>query len=227
MELGNGNRAMVMEKSNVLATGPDSVVLIGKDDNGIPFITKKYIGPRFALIGSDEKDLLEEYSLDTKKAEERIRKDQNPLGQFIEINGVNCFFEYRIIPQGTLKTEHEDGKEINTLYGQEFINGLNLSAFLTENHNPINHGFVDKNKAAEGQDKFTGRHDIYVHIENEVKDFFIYLSGELHKHLSYSSKNVKPFIDVDNTKIKIVITDLCADLKSYYDSNTKFKKQRQ
>jgi hypothetical protein len=47
---------------------------------------------------------------------------------------------------------------------------------------------------------------------------FSYLSSQIDVNLGFSSINVKPFLDKENKKITIVITDLAGGLQSYYES---------
>ncbi len=58
-----------------------------------------------------------------------------------------------------------------------------------------------------------------------VEGIFIYLSESIGVQFTCHRMNYKPFIDEENATLLIVITDLAAGLRHYYNRSSKFGAQ--
>jgi hypothetical protein len=200
-------------------------------------VIKEYDGFELNMLDPEQiEEVLKQYFADTEEAKKKLEENSNPLNQTVEINGGTYALQYKIIPQGALMLEREkrikkpftirDGipapertGKVKILVGQQFIEGLNLSRFR-------NFDFVRGKQAKEQlifEDDLKSSLKIYEKLSEKIMEFFSYLNKLFNSNFSFNPVNVKPFCDEKNKKITIVITDLSASLKDYYNASPKFE----
>ncbi len=216
-----------------IAHGDDSSVSSVKNEDGFKVAVKEYNNPKFNWIRKEHQEaVLKEYYRDTDKAAEILKSNPNPLNQMIHVGEEEWPIEYKIVPQGAIMLEqskndllYKDGafrveeKKSKALVGQEFIEGLHLRALKNKDH-PSS---WETSAALQRQEMLWGNSEQCLQIENRTLTLFSHLSKTLSSHFTYSPINIKPFVDNENKKIVLIITDLASNLRDYYEKTLRFK----
>lgn len=195
-----------------VAHGADSTVYsIATEGADSPeFIAKLYDKDGFSFVEDENKrKTLEEYYRDTIKAQIILKDNPNPLNQTLTIDDEIYTFEYSIVPQGSIIFEE---KSKHALFGQEFVAGLNLGDLYLPTRAKMPP--VDKNQTI-----FLNNLSFDSEVYEEIVNIFYYLSDQINRDFEPSMANVKPYLDKQNKKIIIKITDLAASLSYSYRRN--------
>ena len=225
-------------KPKLIDSGADSrgFSVTSNENDEVKFVAKLYDRINFNSIEPTKaKEVLRQYYADTEEATQILEAEPNPLNQYIVINNETFPLEYVVIPQGAVMLEkntkvsyhtkkggfvQDEKRRVKALVGQKFINGANLG-FLMDGEK-----IEPKGSAAETQRVFINNDKLCDELDNAVKELFPYLSKKLNVKFTYNSLNVKPFIDEKAKKVILVITDLAANLKIYYEQSDKFREIR-
>lgn len=213
----------VGNKSTKLAEGNDSEIFrVTNTRKEIDGVAKEYSRPRFYSIDNKDKEkVLKQYYIDTNKAIDVVKNEPELFDQSITINHEEYKIIWDIKPQGSIilreRKENEGGRIVQTSFGQDFINGHNLD-FLTETID-----FQTEVSISPSQKIFLKNLKICDNLQDICQDFFKKLSEKLNIPFRFAMVNVLPFVDKENKTMTVVITDLVADLKKYYDAHREFE----
>ncbi len=207
-------------KVKPLARGLDSEVhRVVNEKIGINMTAKEYSRWYFRSLSEKAQiEVLDRYYLDTEKAKNFLESNPNPCNQTMEINGVKYTLEYKVVSQAPIILENDSeefhsGVPLQISVGQNFVDGLNLEDLESPNLALIK----EKGISIKSQEIFVERFGFCATIENLSEDLFDELSFRLGVPYDFHRVNVKPFVDEEARKVIIFITDLVANLRTYFE----------
>ena len=201
-------------KITELGSGADSEVSrVSNHEKNVDLVIKEYgrleSGPNHP---QNAEEILKEYYSDTEKARKLTEKNPNPLNQSIRIGNEEIFLNYEIESQGLLMLENESVNETpkKMSLGQRFIGGFNFSLLMERES-------AESKLVPDSQQVFINNPRLCRELHKMVLEFFVHLQKTLSVHFIYNPMNVKPFFDEKEKRVRIVITDLASNLRSYYE----------
>ncbi len=159
------------------------------------------------------KEILQDYYRDTERVQEFLQNNPNPWNYTVNLDGVEYDLIYKIVPQGGMLLEGEEGSKGNDqsspiLASQSFIKGLNLV--------DLAHGEYDPDEQSDKQGMLAMNRDFIEELDWKSEELFDRLNEKLNVKFTYSANNIKPFFNASDNKIEVYITDLASYLDDYY-----------
>ena len=146
--------------------------------------------------------IVNQYSIDTLKAQEETNKDPNPMGSFVAIEGIKYPLHFIVIPQG--KPVFYNNSFVYSA-GQKYINGESITGHFYEFDKGNKECFISKK--------------IFHELETHLSWFTGSINDKLSTNFWLSVTNAKPKLDKENQRLLIYATDLGNNLYDHYVEN--------